>query len=477
MDYDLIFNMFLLVQIFIRGYCFYRLVKPFILSRVTLSGWCDSESIDVSATKKKKVAFCVAPVYFLTMLLLIYIMPLYVDDFEAYVIGSLIMFFFICLIDRRNYRQKAFLVILFFSLNWISFAMAEILRDNLYTFAENTDYMQSHPEESLWIALYAGISIFYLTLEFVFTAIGIWMVLKVYINKSADMEKKELFMLVLPAFMGVMSYQIIQKHRRAYFIAYVIEGEKSNDVYDILIMLFYAVYVIVIVVIIVLYQNIKAKQEENRQAELLAVQIDSLRRHIEQVESLYRNIRGVRHDMTNHILTLERLYEGNRAEEAKAYSKELKTELTNMAGGIESGNPVTDVILQEFKKEAEESGISFHSEFHYPLDSNINAFDISVILNNALQNAIENTEKGKAEHISIVSFRRNNAYIIEVCNSFTGSLQWDVESGLPSTSKEKAEGHGYGLSNIRRVAGKYAGDIDIALRDGEFCVCVMLMIG
>ena len=181
--------------------------------------------------------------------------------------------------------------------------------------------------------------------------------------------------------------------------------------------------------------------------------------------------------MTNHILTLERLYEGNKAEEAKAYSTELTTELANMTGGIESGNPVTDVILQEFKKEAEESGISFHSEFHYPVDSNINAFDISVILNNALQNAIENTDKGKAEHISIVSFRRNNAYIIEVCNSFTGSLQWDVESGLPSTSKEKAEGHGYGLPNIRRVAGKYAGDIDIALRDGEFCVCVMLMIG
>ncbi|MBD5444648.1 MAG: GHKL domain-containing protein [Lachnospiraceae bacterium] len=477
MDYDVIYNIFSVVQIFIRGYCFYRLVKPFMISGVTLDGKCDSQSINVYVTKKKKVAYCIAPAYFLTMLLLLYITPLCIGDFDAYSIGSLIMFFFICLIDRRNYRQKAFLVVLFFSLNSISFAMAEILRDNLYTFAEYTDYMQSHPEDSLWIALYAGISIFYLTLEFVFTAIGIGLVLKVYRNKNADMEKKELLMLVLPALMGVMSYQIIQSHRIAYIIAHFIEGKRNRDVYDMLIILFYAVYVIVIVVIIVLYQDIKAKQEENRQAGLLAVQVESIRRHIEQVESLYRNIRGIRHDMTNHILTLERLYEGNKAEEAKAYSKELTTELTRMTGGIESGNPVTDVILQEFKKEAEESGISFHSEFHYPVDSNINVFDISVILNNALQNAIENTEKGKAMNISIVSYRRNNAYIIEICNSFTGSLQWDVESGLPSTSKEKAEGHGYGLPNIRRVAGKYAGDIDIALRDGEFCLCVMLMIG
>ncbi len=147
MDYDLIYEMFFLVQIFIRGYCFYRLVEPFMLSGVTLVGMSGSESIDVFVKKKKKVAFYVAPAYFLTMLFLLYIMPLHVDNFDAYSIGSLIMFFFICLIDRRNYRQKAFLVILFSSLNWISFAMAEILRDNLYSFAEYTDYMRSHPED------------------------------------------------------------------------------------------------------------------------------------------------------------------------------------------------------------------------------------------------------------------------------------------------------------------------------------------
>lgn len=65
--------------------------------------------------------------------------------------------------------------------------------------------------------------------------------------------------------------------------------------------------------------------------------------------------------------------------------------------------------------------------------------------------------------------------MIEVRNSFAGSLQWDADSGLPLTSKEKKDNHGFGLSNIRRVARKYAGDIDIVLEDGEFCLCIMLM--
>ncbi len=78
--------------------------------------------------------------------------------------------------------------------------------------------------------------------------------------------------------------------------------------------------------------------------------------------------------------------------------------------------------------------------------------------------------------ISIVSYRRNNAYIIETCNSFFHDLQWDMESGLLLTSKDEKDCHGYGLLNIRRVARKYHGDIDITLKNGEFCLCIMLML-
>lgn len=470
MGYTIIHNMFLVVEALIRAYCFYCLVKPFMISGVMSNDMSASESINIFAAGKEKIVFYVGAACFLTMQF--GSRRLHMDFFTIYVIDCLAMFFLICLTDRRNYRQKAFLVVVFSSLSWLSDAMAEILYDNLYAFAENTDFMQSHPEESVWIALYAGVSVFQLTLEFTFTAIGIWQILKVYRNKNADMGRKELLMLAIPSIMGVMAYEIIRSHRNVY----ILDSGRYKDDYDVLIVLFYAVSVIAIIVVVVLYQDIKAKQEENRQAELLAVQIDSIRRHIEQVESFYRDIRGIRHDMTNHILTLERLYEGNRAEEAREYSKELKTELAQVTGGIESGNPITDVIIQEFKKEAEKKAISFHSEFLYPAASNINVFDISVILNNALQNAIDHTVEGETKHISIVSFRRNNAYIIEIRNSFTGCLQWDAESGFPITSKEKAQGHGYGLPNIRRVAGNYSGDIDITLKDGEFCLCIMLMI-
>lgn len=68
---------------------------------------------------------------------------------------------------------------------------------------------------------------------------------------------------------------------------------------------------------------------------------------------------------------------------------------------------------------------------------------------------------------NLPSYRRNHAYMIEISNGFSGKLHWDLESGLPVTSKAKMEGHGYGLSNIRKVAAKYTGDIAIDIKTNE----------
>lgn len=437
-----------ILDILIMGYCFYRFVLPF--------------------TENKKGALCSGLTYFLAMLLL-YVMPFYKDSLVNCGIGTFAAFVAVFLIDRKNYVQKAFIAVTFFSLNWLTSAMAEILYDHLYSFAEHTEYMMNHLQ--LWFALYVGVCIFYLTLRLVFTMTGIRCIVRAYAYKYIGMTKSESVMLTVPSLTGVIGYDIMRYYR----MFYISETGRSHDFYDVLFFIYCAVSVITIVVVVVLYQSIKAKQEEKLENELLAAQVENIRRHIEQVESLYRNIRSIKHDMTNHILTLEKLYEGKGTEEARAYSTELKAVLAETAGEIKSGNPVTDVILQEWKNEAQKRKIHFQSTFYYPADTKINAFDISVILNNALQNAMENIANNETAYLSIRSYRKKNAYMIEISNSFTGTLRWDAESGLPITSKEDSS-HGYGLSNIRRVARKYAGDIDISLQNGQFCLSVLLMM-
>lgn len=437
-----------IAQMLIRGCCFSWFIKPF--------------------TKNRKTPFCVFIVYFLVMFSL-YTMPLYIKTYLAYCTGVISSLIIICCMELNNYKQKIFLTIIFFTLNWFASAMSEVLYDNIYKFLLDTAYMHSH--QDMQPVLYIAVCILYLVLEFIFTLVCIFCIIKVYQNKYINISQKELFMLATPSVMGLTGYEIMRYYRNFY----IIETGEIINIYDIMLLLYCIVSVVTIIIVIVLYQKIKIKQEEKMQAGLLAVQIDSIKKHICQVENFYNDIRSLRHDMASHILTLENLYAGNKKAEASAYSKKLKTELKNLAGEIKSGNPVTDVVLQEFKDEAEKRGINFYSEFYYPADSGIDAFDTSIILNNALQNAIENTIQDSNGCINIISYRRNNAYMIEISNSFNGSLQWDTVSGLPVTSKGKNSGHGYGLFNIQKTARQYMGDIDISLKNGKFCLCIMLM--
>lgn len=447
-----------LIEAFIMAYCFYCFAAPF--------------------TQNKKSARYSSIVYFLAMSGMFFFMAR-LDVYVIYAIMAMAAFITLYLMERENLEQKAFLVVTFFALEWLTRAMSEILYDHLYAFAADTAFMARHLR--LWFALYVGVLLYYLLLRLLFTMTAIRCIVKAYVYKYAHMGKKELLMLALPSFVAVVGYEIMRYYRAFY----IVKTESVSDAYDALFFFYCAIFVVMIVVIIILYQSIKTTQEEKLQNELLTAKVDSIRQHIGQVEGLYHDIRSLKHDMGNHIMTLERLYEEKETTEAKAYSAQLKAALAEMTGEIRSGNPVTDVILQEMKGKAEKKGIYFHHAFFYPEDSDINAFDISVILHNALQNAIENAE-GEGAYISVLSYRKRNAYMIEIKNSFAGTLQWHPESGLPMTSKEKKPGnkkqsgylqaHGYGLSNIRRVARKYAGDIDITVKDGAFCLSVMLMV-
>ena len=144
---------------------------------------------------------------------------------------------------------------------------------------------------------------------------------------------------------------------------------------------------------------------------------------------------------------------------------------------IKTGNAVTDVVLSEVCDTCEKEQILFESNFGYPDDLQINPFDMSVILTNALQNAIEASGKIPSAKVTITSVTKERMFIISVKNLAESKVKIN-EEGLIESTKQDA-GHGYGLKNIRSIAQKYRGDIEIRQDDSEgrivFVLNVMLM--
>ena len=420
--------------------------------------------------KKKKGAVAVSIVY-ITIMLVLYMIPPQIDNFSAYLIGVMAAFLVMYAEDRRNIYQKIFLAITFFSIRWLTVAMAGRL-DDLVTKALVFRNMSA---EKVWLqyGLYVGTRVLDIVLCIAFIAVAIGLINKAYIYKKDEMSVKEMVMLIIPSLVGVTGYGILQY----YLMIYERDtGKNLIDTYGFygaLSFLHYLISIVAILVVIVMFQNWKEMQEEQRGQELVLNQISDMKKHIEGVEKLYRDIRSMRHDMGNHIQTLEHLVAHNNMDDATEYLEHLKNEWDEVSLEIKTGSPVIDVILMEKLREAKERQIRFLSDFHYPQNTKLNAFDLSVIMNNALNNCMENVS-GDDPYISISSFRKNSIFMITIKNSFVGHLNFG-DSDLPETTKFGKE-HGMGLNNIRRVARMYMGDISLEQGNEEVILSIMMQV-
>ena len=420
--------------------------------------------------KKKKGAVAVSIVY-ITIMLVLYMIPPQIDNFSAYLIGVIAAFLTMYVEDRKNIYQKIFLAITFFSIRWLTVAMADRL-DDLVTKALVFRNMDA---EKVWLqyGLYVGTRVLDLVLCIAFIAIAIGLINKAYIYKKDEMSVKEMVMLIVPSLVGVTGYGILQY----YLMIYERDtGKNLIDTYEFygaLSFLHYLISIVAILVVIVMFQNWKEMQEEQRGQELVLNQISDMKKHIEEVEKLYRDIRSMRHDMGNHIQTLEHLVAHNNMDDATEYLEHLKNEWDGVSPEIKTGSPVIDVILMEKLREAKERQIRFISDFHYPQNTKLNAFDLSVIMNNALNNCMENVS-GDDPYMSISSFRKNSIFMITIKNSFEGQLNFG-DSDLPETTKSGRE-HGMGLNNIRRVARMYMGDISLEQGNEEVILSIMMQV-
>lgn len=420
--------------------------------------------------KKKKGAVAVSIVY-ITIMLVLYMIPPQIDNFSAYLIGVIAVFLAMYVEDRRNIYQKIFLAITFFSIRWLTVAMAARL-DDLVTKALVFRNMSA---EKVWLqyGLYVGTRVLDIVLCIAFIAVAIGLINKAYIYKKDEMSVKEMVMLIIPSLVGVTGYGILQY----YLMIYERDtGKNLIDTYGFygaLSFLHYLISIVAILVVIVMFQNWKEMQEEQRGQELVLNQISDMKKHIGEVEKLYRDIRSMRHDMGNHIQTLEHLVAHNNMDDATEYLEHLKNEWDEVSPEIKTGSPVIDVILMEKLREAKERQIRFLSDFHYPHNTKLNAFDLSVIMNNALNNCMENVS-GDDPYISISSFRKNSIFMITIKNSFGGQLNFG-DSDLPETTKSGRE-HGIGLNNIRRVARMYMGDISLEQGNEEVILSIMMQV-
>ena len=237
-----------------------------------------------------------------------------------------------------------------------------------------------------------------------------------------------------------------------------------------------------IIATMMLFQYLIERNEDSRKQVILENQVEQLHREIEDIEEIYSDLRGLKHDMRSHLNNITQYVKGvgnGDTREIDEYIGQIEDTVNRLDFSSKSGNPITDIIIYQRQQEARKQSISFDVDFVAPNTEQIDIYDIAVILNNALDNAFEAC-RGLDGHreISLKSYMKGTLFFIEIENDFDGSVTMDRETGLPITSKKDKRVHGIGLSNIQKCARKYMGDLDIEIRsDGgrkRFMLTVMM---
>ena len=78
---------------------------------------------------------------------------------------------------------------------------------------------------------------------------------------------------------------------------------------------------------------------------IMELQTQQSQRHLEEVRSIYREMRGYRHDFHNHLQTLHGQIQAGEYENALSYIEELDGRLHNIDPLVKTGNVSVDVIL------------------------------------------------------------------------------------------------------------------------------------
>lgn len=188
------------------------------------------------------------------------------------------------------------------------------------------------------------------------------------------------------------------------------------------------------------------------------------RQYVEEAQARYENTRSLRHDMKNHILVLKGLLDKDETGKAKAYIADMDTSLEAAAFPFRTGNSTVDVLLQNKAALAQSKGISMESALVLPSSSAVNDMDFSIILSNALDNAIHAAEKlpeGRKKTIRVSSRRQGDFLLIEVLNGFDGGSRFQ---------------RGVGLNNIKWAAEKYGGTMEFGVAGDVFRLSVLLVI-
>ena len=186
-------------------------------------------------------------------------------------------------------------------------------------------------------------------------------------------------------------------------------------------------------------------------------------------------MKKARHDLRQHLAVvqsyLKRDDKTGLAEYIDTYKSRLPSDITEYF----CSDDVVNAVISYYASMARDSGIEFLTKVAYPKNCPVSSTDITVLLGNLLENAVEACRREMDDRMVIklrIKQRGNSTLLILADN--TCRIPVIFKNDWPLSSKR--DGPGIGTSSIREIAARYDGVVKFEQHDGMFFASVLLKL-
>ena len=206
---------------------------------------------------------------------------------------------------------------------------------------------------------------------------------------------------------------------------------------------------------------------------IAAYQRQLIETHYQEVENMYRQMRGWRHDYRNHIQTMKVLASSGELEGIRSYLDRLDTDLNTVDLAVKTGNAMADAILNSKISLAKSRDIPVQVDAHIPVKLKMSELDLCCIIGNLFDNAIEaSLALPPEERLIRVYMDMKGTQLYLSFTNFTAGGKREKQGGRFLTTK--GEGHGFGLVRVDAIVERLEGYLSRNSEDGAFTTEILI---
>lgn len=227
-------------------------------------------------------------------------------------------------------------------------------------------------------------------------------------------------------------------------------------------LLFFCSIFLVVISASLSYQNMRVAEEEKKQQESCLGLDQAYKQQLDM-------LRAKQHDLRNQLTAIREMA-GNRQFAAISDIAELagfaEGQIDEVSMLLKLNNTIISMLLYNKYKIAHEKGIELKVKNFVadPSYSGRGQYDLTAILSNLLDNAIEAARMG--DEIAVEIGERSGFLCFTVTNS--GNLpECEINRLFSAGFSTKGSNRGYGLSNVRQMVMKYGGNIELTANGGR----------